>query len=91
MKSQLHKRLPLEFVLGVLEAFNEHRLSEEKACELLGIKRARLYRLWMKSVITTTPRGNTRRPVRFPRDDGTKDLRQVGALSDLFLTTFASS
>lgn len=31
--------------MGVLEAFNEHRLSEEKACELLGIKRARLYRL----------------------------------------------
>ncbi|MGB9764293.1 MAG: hypothetical protein ACPLZD_02930 [Candidatus Saccharicenans sp.] len=45
MKNQLHKRLPLELVEDVLRAFNEHRLSEEKACELLDIKRARLYRL----------------------------------------------
>lgn len=54
MKSQLHKRLSLEFVSEVLEAFNEHRLSEEKACELLDIKRARLYRLrqrWLECLV----------------------------------------
>ena len=45
MKSQLHKRLPQDFVEEILEAFNSHRLSEEEACELLGLKRARLYRL----------------------------------------------
>ena len=45
MKSQLHKRLPQDFVEEILEAFNSHRLSEEEACELLGLTRARLYRL----------------------------------------------
>lgn len=58
MKSQLHKRLSLEFVKGVLEAFNEHQLGEEKACELLGIKRARLYRLrqrWLECVVGNKP------------------------------------
>lgn len=54
MKNQLHKRLPLEFVEDILRAFNEHRLSEDKACELLGIKRARLYRQrqrWLECVM----------------------------------------
>jgi len=45
MGQQLHKRLPKEFVEEALEAFNEKRLTEERACELLGIGRARLYRL----------------------------------------------
>ena len=40
---QIHKRHSLEFVEEVLEAFNEKRMTEEMACELLGIKRARLY------------------------------------------------
>jgi len=51
MGQQLHKRLPQEFVEEVLEAFNEKRLTEERACELLGIQRARLYRLrrqWLR-------------------------------------------
>lgn len=48
---QIHKRHSLEFVEEVLEAFNERRMTEEMACELLGIKRARLYRLrrdWLR-------------------------------------------
>ena len=45
MKAQLHKRLSQDFVEEILEAFNSHRISEEKVCELLGVKRARLYRL----------------------------------------------
>jgi len=51
MGEQLHKRLPKEFVGEVLEAFNERQLTEERACELLGIKRARFYRLrrrWLR-------------------------------------------
>ena len=48
---QIHKRHSPEFVAEVLEAFNERRMTEERACELLGIKRARLYRLrrdWLR-------------------------------------------
>lgn len=48
---QIHKRHSAEFVEEVLEAFNEKRMTEEMACELLGIKRARLYRLrwdWLR-------------------------------------------
>jgi len=37
MKTQLHKRLLLELVSAVLKAFNERRLSEDKACPLMGI------------------------------------------------------
>ncbi len=45
MGKQLHKRLSKEFVEEVLEAFNSGRITEAKACELLGIKRTRLYEL----------------------------------------------
>jgi hypothetical protein len=54
MKSQLHKRLPQDFVEKILEAFNSHRINEEKACELLGNKRARLYRprqRWLECLV----------------------------------------
>jgi len=40
MAEQIHKRLSKEFVEGVLEAFNDHRIGEEKACEILGLRRA---------------------------------------------------
>lgn len=58
MGEQIHKRHSKEFVEGVLEAFNEHRISEEKACELLGVKRAQLYKLrkrWLQAVIGKRP------------------------------------
>jgi hypothetical protein len=45
MGDQVHRRLSKEFVEEVLEAFNERRMKEEIACELLGMKQARLYRL----------------------------------------------
>ena len=45
MGHQLYRGLPQVFVLEVLEAFNDHRMTEVQACALLGIKRARLYRL----------------------------------------------
>lgn len=54
MEQRIHKRLSKEFAEMILEAFNEHRISESKASELLGIKRAMLYRLrkrWLKSKI----------------------------------------
>jgi hypothetical protein len=37
--------LPQALIEEILEAFNQHTLSETQACEMLGIKRARLYRL----------------------------------------------
>jgi hypothetical protein len=42
MSRQLHKWLSKEFVEEILEAFNDHRIAEEQACALLGIKRAQL-------------------------------------------------
>ena len=45
MSDQLHKRLTQEFVLGILEAFNDHRIAEDRACQVLGIGRAHLYKL----------------------------------------------
>jgi hypothetical protein len=58
MPIQLHKRLPREFIEGVLEAFNEHRVGEDRACEMLGIRRAQLYKLrrrWLRCVIGHHP------------------------------------
>ena len=58
MPNQLRKRLPREFNEGVLEAFNDHRIGEERACETLGIGRAQLYKLrrrWLRSVIGHHP------------------------------------
>ncbi|MCL6579869.1 MAG: hypothetical protein K6T73_10930 [Candidatus Bathyarchaeota archaeon] len=52
MKERIHKRLPVEFVKDVLEAFNAHKISEKEAMELLGIKRSRLHQLrkrWLRS------------------------------------------
>jgi hypothetical protein len=54
MKTQLHKRLTLEFVEDVPKAFNERHLSEHKACPLMGIKRTRLYRFhqrWLECMM----------------------------------------
>lgn len=51
MGQQIHKRFLKEFVEEVLEAFNEGRATEERACELLGIKRTRFYELrkrWLR-------------------------------------------
>jgi hypothetical protein len=45
MSVQLHKRLPGEFIEGILEAFNDHRIGEDRAWEILGIGRAQLYKL----------------------------------------------
>ena len=58
MGPQLHKRLSKSFVEEILDAFNDHRISEEKACEMLGLRRARLYELrerWLQCVIGKRP------------------------------------
>jgi hypothetical protein len=52
MRERIHKRLPVEFVKEVLEAFNCHRISEREAMELLGVRRSRLHQLrkgWLLS------------------------------------------
>jgi hypothetical protein len=58
MSGQLHKRISKNFVKEILEAFNDHQISEEKACEMLGVRRSRLYDLrkcWLRSVIGNRP------------------------------------
>jgi hypothetical protein len=58
MSAQVHKRLPQGFVEEILEAFNDHRISEEKACEMLGIRRAQLSKVrkrWLQCVSGKKP------------------------------------
>ena len=45
MRERIHKRLPVKFVEEVLESFNQHRISEKEAMDLLGVKRSRLHQL----------------------------------------------
>jgi len=45
MRERIHKRLPVKFVEGVLGSFNQHRISEKEAMDLLGVKRSRLHQL----------------------------------------------
>lgn len=52
MGKQLHKRLPKEFVAGIIERFDFGSISEKQAIELLGIKHTNLYKLrkkWLES------------------------------------------
>jgi transposase InsO family protein len=52
LKERIHKRLPVEFVKEILDAFNRHKISEKEAMGLLGIKRRRLHQLrkrWLLS------------------------------------------
>lgn len=54
MAEQLAKRSTGKWVAQVLEQFNNHALTEQEACELLGIKRASLYRIrkrWLKATL----------------------------------------
>lgn len=65
MGHQLYRRLPQALVVEVLEAFNDHRMTEGQACALLGIKRARLYRLrreWLRQRATWVLAGPRRAP-----------------------------
>ena len=58
MRERIHKRLSEDFVGLVLESFNEGRICERDACELLGLKRTRLYGLrkrWLRCVIQGRP------------------------------------
>src|SRR3989338_11162758 len=65
MGHQLHRRHPTDFVVEVLKAFNAHQLPEDQACELLGLKRARLYRL-RAQWLAATQRGQRWEPGRRP-------------------------
>jgi hypothetical protein len=52
MRERIHKRLPVKFVEEVVECFNQHRISEREAMDLLGLKRSRLHQLrrgWLLS------------------------------------------
>lgn len=60
MPNQLHKRLPLSFVEEVLTRFNEKKIGEERASDLLDITRASLYRIrkkWLSSRMKRKPFG----------------------------------
>lgn len=50
MTEQLAKRATEQWVTQVLEQFNKHIITEKEACELLGLKRARLRILSFKLV-----------------------------------------
>jgi len=97
MMGRIHKRLPSEFVVQVLESFNNHKISEKDAAELLGIKRGRLYQLrqrWLK--------GNKNQPlVLWRRDESAfhvtadevkqwldKELRYIRQQADTFRGKF---
>jgi hypothetical protein len=45
MGKQLHKRLPKEFIADIVDRFEQGKISEEQARELLGIGHTQLYRL----------------------------------------------
>jgi len=54
MAEQLAKRTTKQWVLQILQQFNEKKISEKDACELLGIKRSRLYVLrknWLRATL----------------------------------------
>lgn len=55
MGKQIHKRLGKDFVVEILAGFNEGRISEVQACELLQIGRTRLYEV-RKSYLRATLR-----------------------------------
>jgi len=57
MAEQLAKRTTKQWVSQVLQQFNEKKISEKDACELLGIKRSRLYTL-RKNWLRATLKGN---------------------------------
>ena len=59
MRERIHKRLPVEFVQEVLESFNQHRISEKEAMELLGVKRSRLHQIRKRWLLK-----NRKRPFR---------------------------
>ena len=48
MGHQIHKRLPKDFVVDVIKAFCEKEIEKDKACKLLDISKAQLYRLRKK-------------------------------------------
>ena len=52
MGKQLHKRLPKEYVTDIVDRFEQGRVSEQQAKELLGIGHTQLYRLrsrWLEA------------------------------------------
>jgi len=59
MERRIHKRLPVKFVQEVLESFNQHRISEKEAMELLGVRRSRLHQLRKRWLLS-----NRKRPFR---------------------------
>ena len=56
MAQQLAKRLTNKWAVQVFQQFNQHKLTEKEACELLDIKRAQLY-LLRKQWLQKTSKG----------------------------------
>ncbi len=98
MGQQIHKRLSVEFVEEVLEAFNTQAVTEKAACELLGIKRARLYKLrrrWLRCKLTGKRFFLWAREIsefhKFPEDVEEwlhKELRYIRAEADVYRGRF---
>lgn len=98
MGQQIHKRLSVEFVEEVLEAFNKQEITEKIACELLGIKRARLYKLrrrWLRCKLKGERFLLWSREIseyhKFPEDVEEwlhKELRYIRAEADIYRGRF---
>jgi hypothetical protein len=56
MEKRIHKRLPAQFVEEVLGSFNQHKVSEKEAMELLGIRRSRLHQLRKRWLLSSKKR-----------------------------------
>ena len=82
MTKQIAKQLTSQWVAQVLEQFNSHTISEKEACELLVLKRARLYRLreeWLRCTLKRKPfllHSSGQNQKRSLKDDIQKFLRR---------------
>jgi len=97
MRERIHKRLPVAFVEEVLDSFNQHRVSEKEAMDLLGVGRSRLHQI-RKQWLTA----NRKRPFRLWRREENafhvltddvkewldKELRYIRQEADLFRGKF---
>lgn len=97
MNERIHKRLPVAFVEEVLDSFNQHRISEKEAIDLLGIKRSRLHQIRKQWLLRSR-----KRPFRLWRREENAfhvltdevrqwldaELRYIRKEADLFRGTF---
>jgi hypothetical protein len=97
MRERIHKRLPVAFVEEVLDSFNQHRISEHEAMDLLSVGRSRLHQIRKQWLLSSR-----KRPFRLWRREENafhvltddvkqwldKELRYIRQEADLFRGKF---